>query len=1323
MRRSNKLICFILLLSLCFWARAQVPMMRFRHHQVDNGLSENTVFSIVQDSRGYMWFGTKDGLNRFDGISYKTYRNDNTRFNPGNNFVRSITNDNQNRLWLGTDVGVWIMDTQSETFSRFDKKSQTGEQITRQCHSICIDSKSRVWIGSNTGLYLYEPQEDRLNRFSAEDERFNLPSNIVWRIYEDRAGTIWVGTREGLVRYDEQSQRMTAHKDKKAGNVGEDEIMAIHQDPSGTLWLGTWSGGLKRFDADKGQYRSDFGQYSSSVISHIRTLFDYSDTQLLIGSDDGLYLFDKSTWKTSRIDRTGVSHSLSDKNVYDIYRDREGGIWIGTYFGGVNYLLPDLIELYTPDYRAGSLSGKAVSRFCEDSNGNLWIATEDGGVNYFNVAQRTFENHRVPPISYHNVQTLLLDDDNLWIGTFSRGIDIYNTRTRAIGNMRHNSRDTTTLNDNCIFSMYKTSSGDIYVGTPAGLNRYNRRNNSFERLVSCDNYIIDICQDNKGNLWLASCGSGLMRYRPESGKLTTYVNNPDDTTSLPHNKVTALHIDSKGGLWVATEGGGICLYDYTTDSFTSYDKRHGLANNVVYGVLSDHKGDLWLSTNKGINRFNPKDSSQNRHYTKEDGLQSNEFNYRSSLRTSEGKFFFGGINGFNAFFPTELVVNPHKPSVAITSIDFLNSKDAEFGNTIQSKINRGESLTLPHSLASFTISYVALSYASPKKNNYAYMLDGADKSWNYSQGGGSVTYVNLAAGHYTFCVRASNNNGVWNNEGTKVHITIRPPWWRSSIAKIIYLTLFVWALYAVTRFYIVRNKKRSRNKLDEYKKRQQMKNLSSKINFFTSIAHEIKTPLSLIKAPLEAIISSGEGSAQVKENLSTIERSSLRLMELINQLLDFRKLDTANYKLRLQSVTIVAMIEQLTDSFRDAAQRKGVRLSLENNIAQDTVVVTDPDALTKIVTNILSNALKFTSSSIAVTLRGDRDECTLTVADDGNGIDDLIKGRIFEPFFQAEASLREGTGIGLSLAKLLADKLQGSLTVSDNNPKGALFTFSFGSLNAFATSPTAQEPTEAIETTNREQANNTQQPTILFVDDNAEIRQFIKSNFREFYNILTAEDASEALEVIDNNSIDLLIVDIMMPGIDGITLAKSLKNNSEFCHIPIILLSAKSTVDTKVEGLEIGVDVFIEKPFSPAHLKAQIDSLLHNRNRLFEAFSNTPVAMYGSLVRDSKDKEMLLKMNEEIEKHISDPQYNVETLSYELGMSRSNLQRKLKGVCGMTPHDYLCTYRLKRAAELLTAGDYRINEVCFLVGFNSPSYFAKCFHKQFGVLPKNYNKE
>jgi signal transduction histidine kinase/ligand-binding sensor domain-containing protein/DNA-binding response OmpR family regulator len=1288
----------------------------FKKYQVGDGLSENAVYSILQDTDGFMWFGTKDGLNRFDGSNFRHYQYKvGEKTSIGNNFIRCLAQKNKEHFYIGTDAGLYIMNIKNETFKRISLKTSDNIEINSAINSLLVDSKGILWIGTmSQGIFMHSPKENRLTQVATDN--IDLGLNATWSIIEDQSGIVWAGTRLGLLRYNAQSQRFESIKNlfSQTENA-ENEVLSILEDKIGNLWLGTWANGLRCYNKQSGEFTSYLNIPSANLyVTHIRSIFQYTETSLLIGSDDGLYLFNIESKIAKRVDIPQYKYSLSDQNVYSIARDKEGGIWIGTYFGGVNYLNTSLlsIETYYPDVLHGFLSGKAVSQFCEDKLGNLWIATEDGGINYFNVKSKLITQ----PIktTYHNTHALLLDGDDLWIGTFSRGLDIYNTKTKRLTNYRFNAGNLNTINDDCIFSIYRTKSGDIYVGTPIGLNKYDRVGKKFIRIPQITGFIYDMKEDDAGNLWLASYGTGAIKFNAQTKKWVKYDKIKDANNPIVRSKLTSIYIDSQRRIIFSSEGRGIFIYNRKTDDFENISEADGLPNDVIYGILDDPSGNLWLSSNKGLICFNVKKPKEYKLYNIEDGLQSNQFNFKASYKTRDGKFYFGGINGFNSFYPQELnkLRNQITPPVAITKISILSNNDTELEKEIQTKLNNKQSIKLNYDKSSFTISFVSLSFISQSKNQYAYKLQGVDADWNLAGNNKNVTYVNLPPGKYTFKVKASNNDGLWNDEGSEIEIEILPPFWLSGIAKI---------FYALLVYYIDRNKTRQKRHLEAFKAEQETKSFKSKIEFFTTIAHEIRTPLSLISAPLEEIIAVHEGSEQTKVNLSIIEKNRDRLSVLINQLLDFRKMDSTEYIIHPENINLREYLQELYERFKKTAQRKDIDFNLILPKQGELSVLSDSDALTKIVGNLLTNALKFAYSKIIFKLAKNKDNSyTISVEDDGSGIPDDLKNLIFDPFYQIQSAKENiGTGIGLSLVKHLTAVLNAKIEVSDAKKGGAVFAFTFSDLPVVLkeeAKETELKNTEDFFSINSEITED----AILVIDDNPDMTEFIKNCLSADYLVDTAKDAPEGLQQLEEKNYHLIISDIMMPGVDGISLVKTLKADVNYSHIPVILLSAKVENSTKVEGLKSGADVFMEKPFSTLHLKAQIASLLKNRKSLQELFNRSPLASYSSLATNKSDDYFLKKLNDEIEKHISDENFTVESLTDILNISRSNLQRKLKGISGYSPGDYLRNYRLKKACKLLLESDSRINEVAFSVGFNSASYFTKAFYKCYHMSPKEF---
>lgn len=1323
----NKYILLISVLTISLLSHSYT----FKKYQVNNGLSENSVQVILQDHLGFMWFGTKDGLNRFDGYEFKVYKsifNDTTAI--GNNFIRAIYQDHNHNFWIGTDSYMYSFNYNTEKFQLFSTKSDLNENIHSGIQSICSENDSILWIGTRKqGAFCLNTKNGKLKQYIQKENDQSLNSNIIWQIFRDYSGTIWLGSREGLSRYNRETDSFYTYTSQNTQRtLVDDEILSINEDAEGNLWVGTWAGGLARLNKSSNTFDSFLNFSHPPFVSHIRSIMEYDRTTLLVGADDGLYLLNKKTGESSRIDNTKDFNSLSDQNIYSIYKDHEGGIWIGTYFGGINYMSPNanIIEHYYPNFSDHSLSGKAVRQFCEDKSGNLWIATEDAGLNYFNTKTKHFKvylpSERHNSLSYHNIHSLVLDDYQLWIGTFSRGIDILNLKNNTFRNYSFNKDDSLSVNDNCIFAMYKDSKGDIYIGTPYGLCRYNRETDNFTRILEVSAFVYDITEDYLGSLWVASYSDGAYRFDYKTGKWKNYPYRPGNSKSIAFNKLTCVYLDGKQRLWFGTEGRGICKYNYETDDFVTIDERDGLPNNVIYSILDDKYGNIWLSSNQGISKLNPA-TMEIKTYMREDGLQGNQFNYRSGYKSKDGVFYFGGINGFNAFNPDNLTDNTHVPPMVISLFEILSEEKPE-------RVKVADKIKLKYNQASFRINFVSLSFQAQEKNNYRYKMDGLDEKWTDIGSQRTVSFINLSPGKYTFKVIGSNNDGVWNEEGASIEITIMPPFWKSTVAKGIYILILFSLIYYIIQSYTKRVRWKQELQLDQFQKEKEKEMYDAKIDFFTNIAHEIRTPVSLIKAPLECIVNSGDGNLETKDNLSVIERNTDRLLELINQLLDFRKIEEENYKLKFTKVNVKNLLSDICFRFRPAAESRNLNVTLQLP-TEDIFIYLDKEALIKIVSNLLTNALKYGQKTVEVSLTKELTSVgvyvELKVCDDGIGIADDMKERVFEPFFQIEnneqSGKKTGTGIGLALTKQLVKRHNGEIYISNEKGKGAVFVVKIPEHNE-TTRHSIQNETIIEEKTIEDELNiaDSDKTTILIVEDNEELRTFLSKNLIKDHHILTASDGEQALKLLEDDVVDLVISDIVMPIMNGLELSKAIKQNEQFSHIPVVLLSAKTNTQTKVEGLEHGADSYIEKPFSVSYLKAQINSLIENRIKILEKFSRSPIVPYGAIARNKKDEVFLVKLNREIEQNLSDDQFSIEKLAIAMSMSQSNFQRKIKGISGMVPSDYIKVFKLKKAAQLLKSKEYRINEICYVIGY-SPSYFTKCFQKQFGILPKDFVKE
>jgi len=1320
--------------------------LTFRHYKVENGLSENSVFCSIQDSKGFMWFGTKDGLNRFDGQNFVVYHNiPNDNKSIGNNFVRSLHEDKSKTLWVGTEKGVYLYSYLMNTFQYFDKKTGLNELINQSVNAITEDFSGNVWFATTNGLFKYKTATGKLTSYRNISGNINsLPSDFVNCVICDNKGILWVGTLSGgLSRYNPQKNDFTTFKFSSENGSYNNSVLRILEDSQGNLIIGTVSEGLIFFDRINKKSVSYLLETSSEHIYYFRDIYEYSPGVYLIGSEHGLILFERSTGKIIEMkSSTLITNSLSDNAIYSIYRDREGGIWVGTYFGGVNYISPKAnpFELYSPLEYKNSISGKAVSQFCEDAKGNLWIATEDGGLNYFNTKDNTFKCYTHQPgknsLSYHNVHTLMLDNDKLWIGTFAGGLNILNIKTGKF-TYYTSSNDIHSLSDNNIFSIYKDLTGTIWIGTIFGLNKYNPLNNNFDRIpeVAYQTHVYDILQDHLGLIWVATYGRGVFCYNPRSRAWKHYVNNPENPNSISHNKIISIYLDDKKRLWFGTEGGGLCQYSYEKNNFLRYDTSSGLPNNVVYMVVFDHDY-LWLSTNKGLMRFNP-DSRDIKIFTKADGLQGDQFNFKSGFKARNGKIYFGGTNGFNAFFPEKLRDNKFIPPIVITNFQLFN-KDipvSEKNSPLKKSISFTDELTLNYNQSVINFEFVALSYCAPEKNQYSYKLEGFDKDWNNIGNDHKISYTNLPPGTYTLHIKGSNNDGLWNSEGVKLRIRILPPIWKSMWALFLYIILLIGSSYYTIKRLKSKQQKEQQIKINRIHSEKEIELYNAKIDFFTNIAHEIRTPLSLIKAPLEYILKKYQDK-EIGEYLSVMDRNVNRLMTLINQLLDFRKAEKNSYSVSFKQTNINELLQSIYDSFKYSTESRKLVYEL---IMPATlfIVKADAECIIKIITNLLSNAIKHARSKVIISLITENLENNfyeIQIYDDGEGINAAESKRIFQPFYQIKRDNKQsqGTGIGLALVKLLVEIHGGTVRLESSVGEFARFILKFPIDQDFSKETYPENDllslikAQQIEPFEKKQIisyQNKDLPSILIVEDNLELNSFLTTYFKENYTVLSAFNGKDAINSLESYSPDIILSDIVMPEMDGLELCQFLKTNILFSHIPIILLTAKTDLKYKIEGLETGADAYIEKPFSIDHLEAQILNLLENRDKLKANFMNSPLTAIRSISKNKADESFLLDITNIIYANITNIDFSVEELSQHISMSRSNLHRKVKGISGLAPNDFIRLVRLKKAVKLMSDGENRINEICYMVGFNTPSYFAKCFHKQFGILPKDFIKK
>lgn len=1309
------LLCLIISLSVYLYGYAILPIQfHFRHYNIENGISANNISALLQDQKGYIWIGTENGLSRFDGNQFTFYQKNNPLYsNFHANSINTIFEANSNELWLGTDNGIFIYNQVKDTFTSFTKQTSDKTSITSWITHIIQDKAGNIWIATHKqGIFLYNAQTDKLTQFEVPQN-----NNIVIYILNDEQNNIWVSGPYPLCKLNKVNNTFeTYHID------GETEYiysMALWEDNAHNIWIGTWEKGLWKLNPRTKQVEKYLT--AEKGILHIHSILEYSPGLLFIGSDDGLTIFNSVTHKSSFYKNYGDDEkSLSDKFIYPMLKDKEGGVWIGTYYNGVNYLPPYCGQFngYSDENNIPYFKSRIISRFYEEKeSGNIWIASDDSGLSYFNPSTMQFlDFHGREKLNKKNLHALCMVGKDLWIGTYSNGIQILNTQTGKIKNYN----TTHGLDENSIYSIFRDSKGQIWTGSMIGICQYDTKQQHFTPIKNLEALIIEITEDNKGNLWIATQGKGIFRYSPQKNKEWKKYSQEQGLSGV---NVNHLCISKDNKLWAATSE-GLYLYNPLKDTFEYQPLK--VPNECINAIL-EGEDCLWLTTAKGLVKYTPA-TQETQIFTKSDGLQSEAFIMASALKTRNGEFYIGSINGFNTFYPHQLKLNTQKPNVVLTSLEIFNQKiDTQKDGTLPEAIDHLKEIHLSYKDNVITLNYAALSYCTPQKNQYAYMLEGFDKGWNYVGSQHSTTYTNLPAGTYTFRVKASNNDNIWNEEGTSIRIIVHPPFYLSLPFKIGYVLLFLLALGLLLRYVIRRSEKKHAKAIDELNSKKEIEIHEAKINFFTMIAHEIRTPVSLIIGPLEKIMQSTHIPTNERQELEIIDRNSQRLLYLVNQLLDFRKVEQKEIRMKFSSQSIKDLMQAVCERFSPTLQQNGVSFSVtypDEHFHADV----DKEALTKVLSNLLTNANKYTQSRIEVRFQEhpDKQAFSIEVQDNGKGMNEEELTKIFKPFYQASEN-KPGTGIGLSIVKGIVEAHHGQVNVTSQPGHGSSFMI---------TLPQKQENLSAEEEENQagnplpediipEQnatASMSQKvlPIMLIVDDNEDMLNFLSSHFQTSYTIVTAVDGGDALNKLKEQEVALIISDWMMPNMNGIDLCKAVRNNQLTSHIPFILLTAKTDTEAKITSMNCGADAYIEKPFSLQYLEACIKNLLELRLQLRQKFSQMPTVSINSIAANQSDKVFLEKMNHLIEENLNNEELSVDFLAEKLCISRSGLFVKIKGLANTTPNEMIQIIRLKKAASLLLENQYRINEVSYMVGFNNPSYFSKCFQKQFGMKPGEY---
>ena len=1293
-RMRKALLLIVTLCMLLLQPTAARDDYRYQNLTMNDGLAANAVRNIVQDKYGFMWLGTDNGLCRYDGVHVLTFRIPDLG---KNQYVTSLLAASEG-IYVGTERGVYLFRFEQE------KIEKQPIDIHSTVTSMVKDKEGRLWLSTDgQGVFCGEKQYD-----------FKSSGGVVSQVLVDNSNQVWTVTNRGEPTVQKFNRLHDRFEPVTLEFPTSYNALRMLQTHDGQMWLGSWEHGLLLMHSD-GRLEQVLSPTETNVGAHIHTLYERSDSCICIGCDDGLICLNPQTKEWYRLsDRLQIPpNKLTDRFVYSIIGDTEGGLWIGTFYGGVNYLSP--LGKRFDGYTVGDgLTGNVISRFCEDRNGNIWVASDDGGLMCYSLASHSFIQypHR-ERLRWRNIHALAIKGDDLWIGTYTDGVYVLNIAT---GSLRQytKSNDEMGLYDNSSYAILHDTRGQTWVTTMVGINSYDPTTNQFKRIGKTGTITIDIDEDKDGNLWFCTQGEGLFHLDRKTNQLKKYNYQAKDSHSLCDNQVNCAYLDEGGKLWIGTFG-GLCIYDREHDRF---NRIHLDVPSQNIQSIIESNGALWLATDLGVVKYVPGEGLQ--HFTIHDGLVGNQFQPNSVLKASDGCIYFGATNGFNAFYPMLIKANKIPPPVYITSLRIMNHEEhTEDGTPLN--FSGIQELSLGYTDARMiTISFAALSYCSPEKNQYAYMLDGFDHEWNYVGNQSQATYTNLPAGTYTFRVKATNNDGIWSEHEATLRIVVHPPLWWSWWAKLLYLLLIGGVIWYYVHLRLKREKQRHQLEMQRLSQKKEQEVRDARLRFFTMIAHEIRTPVSLIIGPLEKIMKRGD----VSEDMKVINRNSHRLLELVNQLLDFRKIEQQSLLMHFAPQNIHQLIEDVVVRFAPTIKQSGKRFNVDYPDPRFTAIV-DCEALTKVVSNLLTNAIKYTKDEVSLRCVEEPSgtQFRIVVSDNGIGIHQKDLRQIFNPFYQAEGN-KPGTGIGLNIVKNIVDQHHGTIDVDSEIGKGSTFTVILPVTQDIneTISDTSGVITPATVTTSSPSTPSAPDTTILIIDDSEDMINFLESHFKQKYEVITAHDGVEALDILSKQEVGIIISDWMMPRMDGTELCRRVRRDPLTSHIPFVMLTAKADDESKVQGMDVGADIYIEKPFSIEYLEACIRNMLQMRLHLMKKFSSQPLEPVTEIAHNPTDNAFLVKMNKIIEENFSNSELNINFLADKLNISRSGLFAKIKTLADVTPNEMIMIVRLKRAAQLLLEGEHTVSEVSYMVGFSNPSYFSKCFHKQFGIRPADYMK-
>lgn len=1354
-----------------FALHAQKPFYNFSSVDIEDGLSHNQVYAIYRDSIGFVWFGTSSGLNRFDGYSCKSFFS-----NPADS--TSLADDNiteifplpDHKIWIGAKDGASIFDPLAERFNRNIRQYLNKLQLPQgQVKFVHQDKKGHFWfLFHNEGLFKYVPGAHKAVRIKTPGW---TKGNVITHLSEDTGGNIWLVFSNGMLIQINAFSLQPLQQSTVLSNYfkGRTWDFRVFVDRRNNLWTYTNS-------EPNGVYKL---QLNSNAITHfhsgnapfrlnddlVRGIVQDLQGAIWIGADHGgiTVVRENNNQEISYlVNKESDRSSLGHNSIERLYQDQDGIVWVGTTKKGVSYFNQNIVqfELYKPSIvNSNSLPFNDINYFTEDRKGNVWIGTNGGGLIYFDRINNKFTRYVHSPanpnsLSNNVVVSLCLDrEDKLWIGTYLGGLSVFDGKSFI--HYRHNPSDPFSLSDNGIWHILEDHKGSLWIGTlKGGLNKFDRKTQKFTHYAVVDgmakplhsNYISVVREDRGGNLWIGT-SEGIEVHNKERTHFTHY-RHTEDPFSLSHQNVTDIREDKRGFIWVGTRI-GLNVFNRKTGKFKRFSTNDGLPDHTISNIAEDRNGNLWLTTPKGLCQLIVEENKDDihfrvRNFSEANNLQGKVFNESACMVTSKGLIFVGGPSGFNIIDPAKVSASKKQPSLVFTSIDIFKN-EVSVGQSIRKDIVLRKALPYVQEIELsyleniFSLEFTALDFS--RSNQYAYKLEGFNKNWMFTSGNNrKVTYTNLDPGTYYFKVKATNSDGVWGSEEKTLKILIHPPFWRTPLALMLYALVVACVLYISRRYVLEKARMRFEVK-QQRKERERMEELDAvKTKFFTNVSHEFRTPLSLILTPLGQILHNTTDTDQ-KKHLQLIYRNAKRLLNLVNQLLDFRKMEVQKFPFHPTEGDIIDFLKDTCHSFSDVSEMKNVSLSFSSNL-ESFITSFDQDKLEKIMFNLLSNAFKYTPAggSVAVqviySVQGveESGQIEIIVSDSGIGISPDKIDQIFEPFFQTDVPANisnPGTGIGLAITKEFVKLHNGTISVRSEPGKGSAFTISLPVQKSGNQVFPQDEKTDVITTVQDAGLKNTpptkkrgkNRPVLLLVEDSDDFRFYLKDNLKQEYDIVEASNGQDAWDLIPDLKPDMIVSDVMMPYMDGIELTKRVKEDPVLSAIPIVLLTAAGDEEMQLESYRLGVSEYMTKPFTYEILASRIKSILAQTKQAAQKPRKVVEVQPSEVKITPVDEQFMKQVLAIIEKNMSNPDFSVEELSKGLCMHRAGMYRKLLSLTGMSPLEFIRNIRLKRAAQLLEKSGMNITEIAYEVGFNSPKKFSQYFKEEYGMTPSQFHKQ